>query len=359
MDNFEQLYKVLGQQEGVSLEYKAILPPSRMIAQLISSFANTDGGYIVLGVSENSKGIEFQGISDEFHATPITHKAIDLLTPRPDVDYKYITHQDKKLFAIWVSKSKQPILIEGKKYIRLGSKTTIDSPPEKAIKIISYQRLELIKKQLINYNQKSTNSKSTFIEHYKSIINIFNDLGNLLYPVKPSEPTNSHEGKILTRILFSSCVDNFESYLSDILFEIYLAKPDTLKSDQPVMVKEVLNCTDLQDFINYFARQKISKLQKGSVKGFIKANDVISGLDVMNNACQTQIEEILQIRHLYSHRNGIVDDKFIKNVSGTHQLNTEHQLSIEEVCDKITYLAEISHNIDEAAIQKFSLSYLN
>jgi predicted HTH transcriptional regulator len=52
MDITKEVVEIIGQAEGPQLEYKAVLPPSKNIAQLISAFANTDGGYIVLGVSD-------------------------------------------------------------------------------------------------------------------------------------------------------------------------------------------------------------------------------------------------------------------------------------------------------------------
>lgn len=358
MDNFSNLEGLLGKPESENLEYKAVLPPSRNIAQIICGFANSQGGYIVLGIIDNSPEFIVQGLSDDFHATPITHKAIDLLTPRPNIDYKYLTFQSKKIYAIWVEKSHEPIVFEGKKYIRKGSSTILESPASTSIITKGYDRIKTINEELNNYSKNATNSKLKFIEHYRSVLNIINDLGNLLYPTDINCPTTLHEGKILSRILFSSCVDNFESYLSDILFEIYLAIPETLKSDQTVTVKEVLDCADLQEFISYHAKQKISKLQKGSVKGFITDNKQISNLKVIDDKNQIIIENILQIRHLYSHRNGIIDDKFLKNVTSTYLLNTEFQMPINEISDKICYLAEIVDKLDKAAIAQYNLSFM-
>ena len=51
------------------------------------------------------------------------------------------------------------------------------------------------------------------------------------------------------RILFSSCADNFETFLSDLLYEIYLANPNTLKSNQQVTIKEIIDCPDMQEFV--------------------------------------------------------------------------------------------------------------
>jgi hypothetical protein len=160
----------------------------------------------------------------------------------------------------------------------------------------------------------------------------------------------------LSRILFSSFVDNFETYLSDLLYEIFLANPSTLKSSQTITVEEVLNCSDIQDFVRYWSKQKLSKLQKGSVKGFIKDNKQISELNVIDNTQQNEIEKILQIRHLYSHRNGVVDEKFLQFFTGLFVLNAEHQMPISEICDKLYYLVEIVDKIDKKAIIKYRLA---
>jgi hypothetical protein len=184
-------------------------------------------------------------------------------------------------------------------------------------------------------------------------------LGQILYPINVNVPTNNPEGKVLSRILFSSFVDNFETYLSDLLYEIYLACPSTLKSKQEVTVEEVMNCSDLQEFVSYIVKQKLAQLQKGSVKGFIKDNMQIRNLDVLDQEKQNEIEKILQIRHLYSHRNGIVDEKFLQYFVGKFEINAEHQMAICEVCNNLCYMAEIISQIDIAARAKYKLAHFS
>ena len=190
-----------------------------------------------------------------------------------------------------------------------------------------------------------TSSKHKLIDHYQSVLKIFDDLAATLYPETPLVPTNIQEGKILTRILFSSCVDNFEGYLSDLLFEIYLAKPETLKSKQEVTVEEVLNCSDIQEFVRYYAKQKLIKLQKGSVKAFISENKQISALKVIDKPNEMKIEAILQIRHLYAHRNGIVDEKFRQYYPAV-ALYSEHAMAVDEICNELLYLAKTVDSMD-------------
>lgn len=356
MDITNEVVKIIGQPESSNLQYKSVLPPSRNIAQLISSFANAAGGYIILGISDN---LEINGLSDDFHANAITHKALDLLSPQPQVSYQYVAYQGKKLYTIKVEKSDSLITVEGKTYQRVGACDKLLNPTEIQFNPGGYSRIKIVSQQIEAHKKEATNAKTKLIEHYQSILKIIDDLGHMLYPIDPNAPTANQEGKILARILFSSFVDNFETYLSDLLYEVFLAKPATLKSSNTVTIKEVLDCSDLQEFVNYLAKQKIGKLQKGSVKGFILDNPQINNLNVIDNSKQNEIEKILQIRHLYSHRNGIVDEKFLQYFTGEYSLTLEHQMSINEICDKLCYLAEIAHQIDSAAISKYKLAQIN
>jgi len=353
MDITHEISQVVGRPESLTLEYKAVLPPSKNIAQLICSFANSEGGYIVLGVSDN---LEINGISADFHANTITHKALDLLSPQPQIYYQYVIYQGKRLYVIKVKKSDLPITLEGKIYRRIGSSTKLENPTEIKFRSLGYLRIAEINNQLEVYKKKSTSAKIRLIEHYQSILKIMDDLGIILYPDNANTSTTNQEGKILTRILFSSFADNFEAYLSDLLYEIFLAKPETLKSQQQVSIKEVLDCSDLQEFVHYWASKKIGKLQRGSVKGFIEDNTQIKELGIIDKSTQDEIEKILQIRHLYSHRNGVVDEKFLQYFAGQFILASEYQMPICEVCNKLSYLSEVADKIDLAAMVKYNLA---
>lgn len=353
MDLTAEVLALVGKPESETLEYKAVLPPSKNIAQLISAFANNNGGYIILGVLDN---LEVNGLSGDFHANAITHKAIDMLNPQPTIHYQYVLYQDKKIYAVKVEKSASPVTLGEKIYKRIGATNVISNPSEVVFKAKGYIRITQINDDLQKYKNTGTNSLVKLLEHYQSILKIFDDLSDILYPIDPDNPTGNQEGKILSRILYSSFVDNFETYLSDLLYEIYLAHPSTLKSQQTVTIEEVLNCSDLQDFIKYWSKQKLSKLQKGSVKGFIKDNKQISELKAISPAEEKEVEKILQIRHLYIHRNGIVDEKFLEHFAGIFNTNAEHIMSFNEICDKMVYLCDIVVKLDEAAVSKYNLA---
>ena len=353
MDWIEDVKRIVGQPESKTLEYKAVLPPSRNVAQILCSFANTEGVFLILGVTDDSK---INGLSEDFHANTITHKALDWLTPNPNIEYQYVSIEDKKLYAIKVDKSDSIISVEGKVYIRKEDRTKLADPITVNFNTGGYERIKQINSHIEELKSDATYAKISFIEHYQSILKIVDDLGDILYPESPENPTTNQEGKILCRILFSSVVDNFETYLSDLLYEIFLAYPETLKSQQTVTIEEVLNCSDLQDFVKFWAKQKIGKLQKGSVRGFLKDTKQIRDLQVLDKDEQNEIEKILQIRHLYAHRNGMVDEKFLQFFTGKFTIGSEHQMGIKKIFEKLDYLTDVVNRIDRSAIDKYKLS---
>ncbi|MDD2636218.1 MAG: ATP-binding protein [Bacteroidales bacterium] len=154
VDITNEIEQIIGNDESNTLEYKAVLPPSKSIAKLICSFANTEGGYIILGVSDNK---EINGLSEDFRANSITHKAVDLLSPKPNIHYQYVMHKGKKLYAIKIEKAQVPILLEGKVLIRIGATTQFEIPQEISFSQSGYERISEISNTLVDYSLNGTN----------------------------------------------------------------------------------------------------------------------------------------------------------------------------------------------------------
>ncbi|HRA87943.1 MAG TPA: ATP-binding protein, partial [Planctomycetaceae bacterium] len=350
---------ILDQQEGEILEFKAVLPPSGSIGKILCAFANAKGGHLVLGVAENNGSPNIVGLSNDFNADSVTRKAVDLLSPPPVVFHQYVQYGGKRLYVIKVEASGDQVSSKGRVFLRVDDRVVeVEATPKTAFREAGFEGVKELSIRLNGYSN-GTGAKSKFVEHFQSVLKIIDDLETLLYPNSPTTPATSREGKILARILFSSSADTFESYVSDVLYEIYLANPNTLKSNEQVTVEDVLNCNDIEEFVDVWARRKLGKLQRGSVKGFIADNKQMKELNAVNASQQDDIERILQVRHLYSHRNGIVDEKFLKYYPGEFELNKEHAMSVATMLEKLAYLADTVDRIDAAAIAKYSLAAIN
>ena len=142
-----EVEELLKKEESAELEFKAVLPPSRLLAKLISSFANTEGGYLLLGVLGTN---DIKGLSGDFYATDTVHKAIDLLNPKPIVDYEYLDIHGKRVFAIKIDKSDNDIFFGDEKYIREDSKTIPFKRNQESFNSTKYPKLSELYSQLIN-----------------------------------------------------------------------------------------------------------------------------------------------------------------------------------------------------------------
>jgi hypothetical protein len=337
-------------------EYLPILPPSLTIAKYIAAFANCGGGWLILGVAAGTGRLKIAGIAPDFNVVPITQKALLQLSCDPAVEYGYVSYDGKQVFAIKVNGSLEKVLIDDKEYRFVAHRLVQIDPDSFRLGDDANDKIRTLSTSIVAYRQDSTRSGSALFEHYLGLLKIIDNLRSILFPLGLSVSTMIPEGKIMSRILYSSAVDNFEVFLGDLLYEISLAKPEIIRSNQTVTVEEVLRCADIEEFVKFVAKRKISRLQKGSVKEFIKENPPIADLGVFSVAVQADIEKIIQIRHLYTHSNGIVDERFLLHYPQGLSVGVEFQLTIQEMLEKIEYMVDIAMRLNRAAIRKHGIA---
>jgi len=114
----EKIIDILNNPKNEEVAYTTLPPAPFDIAKTMASLANTSGGYFIIGYSEENGIVEF---STEFNVNELTQKAIEYSDYFEKFTFKEIKIDGKKLFIINVEKSKEDILIDDKKYIRMGS----------------------------------------------------------------------------------------------------------------------------------------------------------------------------------------------------------------------------------------------
>jgi hypothetical protein len=92
-----------------------------------------------------------------------------------------------------------------------------------------------------------------------------------------------------------------------------------------------------------------------TLKGFIVDNKQIKSPGVFDGTRQEEIEKILQIRHLYAHQNGIIDDRFREYFPAT-KLNDEYQMTLDAFLRHFEYLAQAIYAVDRAARNDYQLA---
>ncbi|WP_109700262.1 AlbA family DNA-binding domain-containing protein [Chitinophaga deserti] len=327
-------YKNAIENPDESIRFFAIMPPSNLLAETISAMANLHkGGILFIGIKEGLGKILIRGLSDNFNVMPIIHKAVDQINPTPEFHFGFYEYNEKKIFALSVAPSRTPTFYNGNLYKFINGRIVESRLIETGISAPSYPRilscLSLMEKQL-----QGTDSKKKVLSHYQSSLRLIDAVATMVMPDTPDLLTPLQDGRVLLRMVISAVFDNFEIYLGSLLSEIWMSDPRLLKSDAPITVREVLECSDIEEFVKYYARKRVSNMAKGSIKSFIKENALIKELNVLNTSEQERIDKMMHIRHLYTHQNGFIDERFARIYQGA-QIGTEYVLSVNQVLDEI------------------------
>jgi len=356
----EEIKNLIGQPESETLEYKTSVPLPQVIARVIAAFANTSGGVLILGVGDDLKVV---GLEEDSPVGSVVEAAISRIAPQPKIrHYQIDLNQDsetKRLYVIEVEKCSSLVVTENASvYIRKGGATTKQNIPQ-VVPIPVQPKNDCIIQLSNNINNifnGSTESKTRLLKQYLDLLKLSNDLIDAICPADPQRPTNIQYGRTVARLIFSSVVDSFETYLVSLLAEIHLARPETLKSDSTLTTKEILGCQDMSEIIELAARKRVEKITRGNEEEFTKAFKPTGIEPLLENEIPVA-SDWFQIRHLFTHKNGIVDRKFLAKVPKT-RLNPgdEYAVSLEGICRSINFFINVVYRIDAEAIAKHGLS---
>lgn len=122
----QELETFIKQQKSIDFEFDAVPSSPYKAAQIISSFANTEGGALVYGINKVGEENKIVGLSADFRMDDITKKALMMISPLPTATYDWVNVGGKHLFIIKVEESSEGMLVGSKRYIRDGNQTKIE-----------------------------------------------------------------------------------------------------------------------------------------------------------------------------------------------------------------------------------------
>jgi len=164
---------------------------------------------------------------------------------------------------------------------------------------------------------------------------------------------------LISELVFQRFVDNFITYISDLLTVVFTARPEMLKSDEKISVKEVLEYETRSDLIAILTERKITAL---SFKGLTDLSEEVSkkhGVVLFATAGELASAAILvEKRNLIAHNRAIVNRRYLERVPfPSEKIGERLSLSIEQVLAEQGVLGHLVSEMHIRVMGKFVWPY--
>lgn len=158
-------------------------------------------------------------------------------------------------------------------------------------------------------------------------------------------------------MIFSRQIDNFQTYVVNLVREILNIKPNILHNNHPqISIAQLLEVNTIDELINEVIENKVSSLAN---KGFanIKEWCRTSGIPlVVDRKMEGKLKEFIAIRNMIVHNRCIVDDKFLRVVPDSKfQKGSIRKLKVDDLYEAINIFSNIVKETDKNSIEKFNL----
>ncbi len=181
----QELIDLISEGESTTLEFKRQATTPTKIAKEISAFANTKGGYLLVGIDDDGTIV---GVKSEKSEVDLIESACEFnITPpiEPEIEIVNVHNSEIVVAYIHQSKTKPHSMVsddnpkaKGKKraYIRVGEKSVISSP--EMYRLMGYQNPDSQPVRLILGDKEQR--LLAYLEKYERItINEFSRLVNI------------------------------------------------------------------------------------------------------------------------------------------------------------------------------------
>ncbi|RSS64459.1 hypothetical protein [Streptomyces sp. WAC06273] len=153
------------------------------------------------------------------------------------------------------------------------------------------------------------------------------------------------------------CVENFLCYVSDIITDTLIARPELLKSQEQVTLEDVLQHDSIEGFISWAAENRVAQL---SFKGLEEISSYIKkrlSLDLhQDEADWKKLKKGVALRNLIVHRRSVIDQRFI-HLTGEKELTrgTVYKTTMRDYVRTAESAMKIVGQFDEKVAEKFSI----
>lgn len=177
----------------------------------------------------------------------------------------------------------------------------------------------------------------------------------------PAQDKLNSFGDLQSENIVIRIVDNFLSFLSELIQEAFLRRPQMLRSEEKIRLDDVLRFSRYSDLTAFLVERKINELSYGGIAEVEKFLQLRTGLSLFETEEErTLLVLAIELRNIYSHSRGVVSEITMRRVAN---LETEWHFEKGEKFgigyDEIVVLANnvmvIARRLDAAFAGKFRI----
>jgi len=119
---------------------------------------------------------------------------------------------------------------------------------------------------------------------------------------------------IIIHMLHTRMVDNYLTYLSEILVECFTAKPEAMRSSEKVEISEILQYDNFQGIVEHVAEKKVHSLSYQSITDLDSYFVDKFNVHIVEEKDKEFLIKAIETRNLITHNRGIRNKIYIQKV---------------------------------------------
>lgn len=151
-------------------------------------------------------------------------------------------------------------------------------------------------------------------------------------------------------------IENYLNYISELLYEIFIGKPETLRSSDKVEIARVLEHASIRDFVLAAAQRKVDSLSYSAFSELSAFFDARFGLTLVNELNEPLLVEAIEIRNISVHNRCVINERFCKRIGLDESLiGTRREIYVGTLDDLMPLLFDLVKALDKSARRKLKL----
>lgn len=156
-------------------------------------------------------------------------------------------------------------------------------------------------------------------------------------------------------------VDNFMSYLSEILQLCMLKRPEILRSNEQIRTEDVLRFTHRSELLDFLINRKLNELTYGGIRGIEEfLNQRLAIPLTSDDQMRHYLSITIELRNIYTHNRGVVNELFVSRISGIEHdykfvIGDRFHADYDQIVIFSSNLFKIVQFLDKRVAEKFKI----